>query len=71
MDYTDHEVSAHEARIQVVYMHCTDSVDFLNNKIMHKFYEDKIEKSYLIGKKEAFEHVIYMLESPYILPHTK
>jgi len=58
-----HDAYAYQAKIEVLHMHCIDSLDMLSMRIIHKFYEDKIEKSYLLGRKDAYETVRDILEA--------
>ncbi len=51
-------------KLQVVHMYCATSIDNCGMRVLNKFYEDKFEKSYLLGKIEAYKAIKEIIELP-------
>lgn len=51
------------AIVHVMHMHCCDNLDHTAMRLTHKFYENKVEKSYILGKRDAYESMKEIIEN--------
>jgi len=49
-------------QINIVHEYCVSQVDLISHSITHKFYENEYEKIFILGKMQAYENIVQLIE---------